>query len=342
MHQHKMKTLLLQRSNNFAWMTDGAASYVGIASDIGPSSILITPENQYIITNNIEAKRLREEEGLVLWNMLEFPWYEGNVPTISKLIEGSFFSDFFFPGSTDCSSIIAPLRLTLDQDELQRFRILGNITGQALLDTAQSIQPGMTEFEISAILAKHCYEKGAIPIVNLIAADERISLFRHPLATQNILKRYVVLVLGARKWGLVASATRFVHFGSLTSELRDEVDSCAHVASAFIKASKVGHQLSEVFQTGIEAYAQAGYQNFWERHHQGGLTGFSSRELLATKSSTHQLAQNQAFAWNPILKETKSEDTYILTKEGPEAVTQINAWPSFKIGELSFADILIK
>ena len=342
MRRHNIETLLLQRSNNFAWLTDGAASYVGIASDVSPSHILITLDNQYIITNNIEAKRLQEEEGLGSWNFIINPWQEGNAPAINKMVKGQLHSDFYFPNAIDVSNLFSPMRFNLDQQEIERFKILGKIAAAALESTALSIQTGMSELEISALLSKNCYASGVIPIVNLVAVDERIDMYRHPLPTTKKMERCAAIVLGARKWGLVSSATRFIHFGKLSNNLRDEVNSCARIASSFIKASTVNTELRQVLDAGISAYKKEGVENTWNQHHQGGLTGFTSREVLATQSASHKLNVNQAFAWNPTLISTKSEDTYIITENGPLAITQSDSWPMIEVDGVKCADILIR
>jgi Xaa-Pro aminopeptidase len=62
--EHKLDALLLRRVSSFAWATCGAASYVNTATTNGEAALLITPSGQYLITNNIEATRLEQEEEL--------------------------------------------------------------------------------------------------------------------------------------------------------------------------------------------------------------------------------------------------------------------------------------
>jgi hypothetical protein len=50
--------------------------------------------------------------------------------------------------------------------------------------------------------------------------------------------------------------------------------------------------------------------------HQGGVTAYENREVQARLDSTHQIAVGQAFAWNPSITGTKSEDTMLLTEHG--------------------------
>jgi Xaa-Pro dipeptidase len=76
-----------------------------------------------------------------------------------------------------------------------------------------------------------------------------------------------------------------------------------------------------VFEDCRRLYAQVGYPDEWQLHHQGGSTGYRSREVIATPH-THDLIQvNQAFAWNPSITGAKAEETFVLTEAGPEVVT---------------------
>lgn len=342
MQKLNLEAMLLQRCSNFSWITDGASSYVGIASDIGPSSVLITENSEHIVTTNIESSRLKEEEGLSHWSFIIVPWNEDMAGTIKKMVKQNIGSDFNFPTSIDASKELAEFRRNFDDFELERFKTLGELAGLAIERVAYSITPGMSELEISAHLNYECLKSGILPIVNLIAADKRISKYGHPIPTNSKLNKFLVLVLGARKWGLVASATRFVHFGPITNELRDEFDSVSRIAASFIKASTHGTSLAEVFHAGQNQYRIEGYDKFWNRHHQGGLVGFVSREVLATETCNTILQVNNAFAWNPKLINSKSEDTYILTRSGVSAITQTNNWPMSSHGGIFCSDILIR
>jgi len=168
-------------------------------------------------------------------------------------------------------------------------------------------------------------------IVNLIATDARIFAFRHPLPTNKELERYAMLVLCGRKWGLVASLTRLIHFGPLPQEVRRKQEAVAQVDATFIAATRPGARLSDVFKRGMEAYAQVGYPDEWKLHHQGGVAGYEPREYIATPASRQVVRPPQAFAWNPSITGTKSEDTIIVTEKGYEIITGIQDWPQIPV-----------
>jgi hypothetical protein len=56
----------------------------------------------------------------------------------------------------------------------------------------------------------------------------------------------------------------------------------------------------------------------WRLHHQGGMTGYASREVIATPSTDDPIETGQAFAWNPSITGAKAEETFVLTPTGAE------------------------
>ena len=55
--------------------------------------------------------------------------------------------------------------------------------GTAIEETAEIVEPGMSELEITGALAAETYDRGLAPIVVLVATDERVSRYRHPIPT---------------------------------------------------------------------------------------------------------------------------------------------------------------
>ena len=153
----------------------------------------------------------------------------------------------------------------------------------------RAVRPGQTEQEIAARLGHETQARSAQPIVNLIATDERIFKFRHPLPTDKKMERYAMLVLCGRKWGLVCSITRLVHFGKLPDEVRRKMEATAQVDATFIAVTRPGQTLGQVFARATAAYAETGFADEWQLHHQGGPAGYEPREWVATPGATDVL-----------------------------------------------------
>jgi len=329
---HKLDGLLLQRVSSFAWATCGAASYVNTATTYGAASLLITRTGHHLITNNIEAPRLQNEEKLNYqgWEFHVAPWYEPSPQ--NELISGmKIGADGAFPGALDLSGEIARLRASLTPEEGVRFRVLGRLCAEAMNSTIHAIQPGQTEHTIASRLAMESRNRGVQAMVNLIASDERVFAYRHPLPTFKTMERYVMLVMCGRRWGLICSLTRLVHFGAPSDELRRKFDAVARVDAAYIAATRPGTPISQVLQAGINTYAASGYPDEWKVHHEGGPTGYEPREWLATPTSNEIVAVNQAYAWNPSITGTKSEDTIQVGDRENEVITAIPEWPTQEV-----------
>jgi Xaa-Pro aminopeptidase len=163
--------------------------------------------------------------------------------------------------------------------------------------------------------------------VLLVAADDRAFGYRHPIPTDRGVARYVMGVVVGRRWGLHASCTRCVHFGALPGELATRHRAVATVDATMLYGTRPGATSGEVFVAAMAAYADAGYPDEWRRHHQGGATGYQSRTWRAMPGGRETVSADQAFAWNPSIAGTKSEDTVLCTEAGPEVLTASPEWP---------------
>ena len=331
--KHGLQALLLQRNSSFAWATCGAASYVNTASTFGAASLLITPAKKYLVTNNIEATRLKQEEQLAYqgWEFHIAQWHEQDHAISQLTPKMKIGADLAHPGAKELSNEIAHLRALLTPEEDVRFRVLGRFCAEAMNQATRAIRPGWTEHQIAAKLGEETLARGATPIVILVATDERIFSYRHPLPTYKTLENYAMLVLCARQWGLVCSITRLVHFGRLSDELRQKAEAVARVDAEMIAATRPGTSLSQVFHKAKLAYGATGFPQEWQHHHQGGPAAYEPREYLATPASTETIQIGQVFAWNPSIAGTKSEDTILVDKAGNEVLTSIQGWPTLEI-----------
>jgi antitoxin VapB len=331
--ERQLDALLLQRVSSFAWATCGAASYVNTATTAGEATLLITPSGRHLITNNIEATRLEGEEELAGqgWQFHVAPWYEAP-DRVARLTRGlRLGADAPVPGTVDLSHDLARLRANLTPEEGDRFRTLGRLCAEAIHDAVRAVRPGQTEYQIAALLAREAERRGVQAIVNLIATDERVFAFRHPLPSGKELERYAMLVLCGRRWGLVCSVTRLIHFGQLPDELRRKAGAVARVDATFLAATQPGQTLGQVFQRATAAYAETGFADEWQWHHQGGPAGYEPREYIATPDSRDLVQTGQVYAWNPSIAGTKSEDTILVTKAGPEVLTASADWPDLSV-----------
>ncbi len=134
MQEKGLDAALIRNISNFAWLTDGVANYVGIATAEGNSWVLLTPDAKYIITNNIEAALLERDELLAEqgFTLVATPWHETESP-VSQLTRGMMLgADGSYPGATNISAELARWRQVLLPGERQRYRELCADCGEAI------------------------------------------------------------------------------------------------------------------------------------------------------------------------------------------------------------------
>jgi Xaa-Pro dipeptidase len=323
--ENDISAVLLRRSENIAWATCGQVeARVLIPSETWVTSVLHTRDGRkfYFAPKN-EAPRLSAEEfeGLGYEPVL-YPWYENNCVAAAQKIAGGveIGCDIAEPGFVTVK--MAPLRASLTAAEIDRYRWLGRKTSAVISAVLQELEPGVTEYEMEALVADGLLCEGIMPSVLLMAVDDRILTYKHAVARGQALKRYGMLNLCSRKWGLAISITRFVHFGELPAELSAGFASSARVNAALLDSSRVGKTSAELFKVAQDAYAAEGFPGEEEFHHQGGPTGYGEREWLATPTGKEVIVNNQAFAWNPSIRGGKVEDTVVLHDGKIESLTE--------------------
>ncbi|HOR92315.1 MAG TPA: M24 family metallopeptidase [Rectinema sp.] len=329
-----LDAIYLKKSSNFSWVTGGGYNIVGIATEMGVAGALITADREFIICNNIEAPRMEKEERLTEqgYTIVSFPWYDDQEASIvNSLSGGKFGADHAFPGSLDISSKINPLRYSLTQWEIERYRKQALDTARIAEETALTIKPGDEERAVIGRLSEKLWSQGMDFIVAFCAADERISLFRHPIATDKKIEKRAMISVNSRRRGLIVSITRFIQFGKVPVDLRKRYEDNVYVDTAMMTATIPGRPASEVFEAALRAYAEKGYPEEYRLHHQGGAIGYMGRDYKVTAQTREIIRENQAFTWNPSITGAKSEDTMLATKNGPIVLSEPSIFPVLTI-----------
>src|ERR687890_2624882 len=122
MDVHGVGALLLSSPANFAWYTGGADNRVDHGDPVGVASVLLTGEGSFILTNNIEAPRMREEQTPGM-EVIEHPWHEDPNSLLRELAGGTGLGmDGPSGHGQDLSEEIAPLRYVLDGEAVWSHR----------------------------------------------------------------------------------------------------------------------------------------------------------------------------------------------------------------------------
>ncbi len=327
--RNHLSAILLSRHENIAWFTAGQVeARVAAGTETAVTSLLITHDGlRYYLTPKNEAPRLAAEEFNGLgYEPVQYPWYQSPAPLLHELAGGTALgSDTPIAHARHVN--LTSLRAPLLPAEIARLRVLSRQTADVTASVLESLQPGITEHEMTARTAAALLERGITPTVLLMAVDDRIRKYKHAVPRQGVLERYGMVNLCARKWGMVVSITRFVHFGAVPADLAASFTAAARINSELQHATQPGASSAQLFEVAREGYKSTGAAEEIELHHQGGPCGYTERDWLITPAGEETVAATQAFAYNPSLRGAKAEDTVLAAEGHIEVLTETPSLP---------------
>lgn len=332
---HELDTIVLRRPGSVAWYSGGGRTHVLAMQETGVAAVVVGRSGDEVVAPVNEAARLEAEELGALGARFRVVGWQADLE--AALPQGDRVgSDAPYGSARDLSRALEEARRALTPEELDRYRAVGADAAEILTDALLALEPSRTEHDAAATTAAACIVRGLDPVVLLVAGAARLPTHRHPLPTSKPLGRLAMVVVCARRGGLIASATRLVSFGPLPAELHSAQERLLAVDVAFNAATSAGARVGDVFATGTRAYADQGFAaEEWHLHHQGGPTGYEPRDYLATASSEPRVVEHQAFAWNPSVPSLKCEDTIVATSGAPEVLTVDPRWPTETVGGLA-------
>jgi antitoxin VapB len=329
-------TIVLSNPLNLSWFT-GARWHVPQTLSPACFDVVVTGLDGHsspsvrIVTNAIEAPRLRDTEFAdrdVVFDTV--PWYEDR----GQLLPGGteVASDVAGQARVDAGTAITALRRILSVEQASLLRRLSRDTARITGAIAAATRPGETEQHVAGRLAAALLTEGIECVALFVGSDERIGQHRHPLATAKTIDDRLMVACCGRRGGLVASVTRMVAFSPLGGGA-ETYRNLLEVERGFLDASVPGADLAEVFAKGAAGYSAHGFEpDEWRRHHQGGVTGFNPRELIASPHSDLTLHSGMALGWNPSAAGFKVEDTTLVTADGADPLGVDPDWPAILAG----------
>lgn len=318
------------RPNSFSWLT-GGSNAVDRHADIGVAAAgYDRDEGWRVVTDNIEADRLREEELPAAFDVTEAAWYDASLAeAVADRTEGDAAADFDVPGFDGVDA--TELRQPLSETDVERYRELGADVAAAVERVAREIESGDTEHEVAAALRIALATRNVDAPVVLVGGAERAQAYRHYTPTFAELGDYALVSVTGERGGLYASTTRTVAFDP-SSWLADRHEAAMQVETTALaatqSAARHGGDAADVFDDIVAAYEDAGEPDEWREHHQGGAAGFAGREWFAAPDEERPVHAPMAYAYNPTVRGAKSEDTVLVTEDGAEVLTETGEWPT--------------
>jgi Xaa-Pro aminopeptidase len=327
----------LRGADWFAWATGGASNTVLLTAETGVAEVLVTGQDAWILTDEIEAQRLQDEELPTNFKLHINPWADAAA------------REAFVRDATDGGKIISerptsqeqPIPPSLQEHkrvllptELERYRQVGQKASAAMTEVLKAAQPTWTEYQLAGAGAEALWARGLHPALTLVAGERRLPLYRHATPTGEKIGRQAMLVFCARGYGLYANLTRFVCFGSLSNDDAELHRHVRQIEAEALSLCQPGTTLDTIYHALAQAYEQHGFPHAIREHHQGGTTGYLGREIVANPLTKDFLTENMAIAWNPSLPGAKVEDTFVIIKDGNlENLTFDPNFPSVEVEE---------
>jgi Xaa-Pro aminopeptidase len=335
MSEEGLDGMYISKQEHFAWVTAGGDNIVTRFVEDGICAIFITQNGRYYFCNNIEAQRMIDEEFL---DQLGFEartmwWFENKTMNfIDELIgtSGILAADVALPGAIDANPFIRELEKVLCENEIGRYIHLGNVFSNTIESFMATIKPGDTELEISGRLGAKMWENGIEPVLFLIASDERIYKYRHPIPTEKKLEKLLMISCNARYKGLVTKITRMLHFGKISPEFQEQYRQTAAIENAMADVTKPGVDDIVPYNLAVKMYEDFGHHEMWKVHHQGGPQSYTNGFYLITPDTHNVVKLHQCYGYNPSITGTKTEDGFVVTEEGPLFITYPVTFPAVK------------
>jgi Xaa-Pro aminopeptidase len=325
--------LLILDPDNFSWLTSGATPR-NVLDPAQLPGLYLTPEARFVVSNNVDAQRLFDEEIDDLgFQLKEWPWHWEREALLNHLGKGRpLASDVPL---ADCKNIGERLRwerrgLTLY--ELAAYRELGLVVAHALEATCRTLGAGQTEQEIAGQLAHRVLHRGAEPLAVMALGDGRARRYRRGVPSSAPVTKSCVLSLTARLAGLCVSASRTTTLGPADGVTLKEHDTACKVTANYFASSWPDAVPEQLLLAGRRVLQISGFEHEWRMAPQGWLTGRSPVEQLLTPKTTELFRVGVALTWQSSVGAALSCDSFVVTAKGPVLITQPAAnWPVKRI-----------
>lgn len=126
----KLDGIFIAKANNWAWITGGRNDRIVYSTENSWIDLIITKDlKKYCISANVETSRLEKEDlGDLGYEVISYPWEDTSkrIDKIETFTRGkSFASDSFIRDMSQLDPDFNELRYSLTENELEKYRILG-------------------------------------------------------------------------------------------------------------------------------------------------------------------------------------------------------------------------
>lgn len=307
---------------NIRWLLGGRGRPQGCGT---PNDLVLVVDVREIIAICSEAEfpRLVHEERLgdIGVRIASYAPEEGAGVTIARIVGARKVV-----GDAELESVLAPTRLHLVLEEVERLRSVARASATSLRGTIGRLRPETTEREAAAELAFQLRVRGLSEERIWVAGDVRQRTYGVTFPTSAPLGRHFLIGHRAERYGLYASLVRVVSFGPPPAELQWLVGVTSRIQDRMHDETEPGSTTDRVIAAAADAYVSFGFPDEWQQHCLGGLGGYTHPDVPTVVRSSNTIPPVCAAAWRPVLRGGGcAHDTVLVTASGRENLTRTPA-----------------
>lgn len=339
--------LLVLSPDNFAWLTAGGTAR-GILDPEAMPVLFYTADARWLVSSSVDSQRLFDEEidGLG-FQLKEWPTHLPRAQLLADLCQGRNVAADLPIGSC---KVLGPrlqrMRRTLSDYEIACYRLLGQTLSHALEATGRTLSAGDTEREVAGQLSHRLLHRGVQPLMIAVTADGRGRAYRQASYTSTPISKNCVMTVSGRKYGLCARASRSISFGQPDPAFRRDHDCACKISATYVAGSWPDSVPRQILLTGQRIYQLTGVEHEFYLAPQGHVTGHAPVELNLSLQDESVLEARWAITWHVAVGAAVSCDTFLISEEGPRAITAAENWPLKRIriqgAEFVRPDLLIR
>ena len=221
------------------------------------------------------------------------------------------------------------LRQRKDDDEYALLKACATINDRAFNAAIAAIRPGMSERELSDIIAAHYPTEGARREFSIIGASENGAFPHHASSDRQFRAGDAVVVdIGGRKAGYPSDMTRMIVLGDPREDYQRVHDTVERAVQAALAAARPGALASDVDKAARGVITEAGFGEYFV-HRTGHGLGLDIHEApYITATSDAVLDVGMVFSIEPGIYlpgrfGVRLEDIVILREDGPEILSDL-------------------
>lgn len=230
----------------------------------------------------------------------------------------------------DARPAIVKTRSVKFPEEIGKIRTAASIVERGMDKALRRAAPGVTELELSALIANEIWSGGGIPRFVVVTAGDRAALADAYATTAKLAKGDLLrLDIGCTVDGYYADTARTAVIGAPTAEQRDRYQALMDGEAAQLAVARAGITVGALFDIAVETVRMGALPNY-QRTHCGHGIGIGAHEFPTLNAANRDvpIEENMVFCvetpfyeigWGGMMV----EDMIVIRAGGNELLTHL-------------------